>query len=104
VQVGVPGDYNNNGSVDAADYVIWRKGGPLQNEVDVPGTVNMADYTAWRARFGNTSGSGSALGSAAVPEPSAWIVAVYAVALVGFCRRKASTDRFRYLMDTGTVK
>ena len=69
--VGVPGDYSNNGIVDAADYVLWRNGGPLQNEVDTPGTVNAADYTAWRARFGNTSGSGSGLGSDAgsVPEP-----------------------------------
>jgi hypothetical protein len=25
----VPGDYNANGTVDAADYVLWRKGGPL---------------------------------------------------------------------------
>jgi len=69
---GVPGDYNGNGIVDGADYVLWRKGGPLQNEVDNPGTVNAADYDAWRARFGNTSGSGSELESgAAVPEPSA---------------------------------
>ncbi len=69
VPIGVPGDYNNNGVVDAADYVLWRNGGPLQNEVDAPGTVNSADYTAWRARFGNTSGAGSAVGPAAVPEP-----------------------------------
>ena len=26
---GVLGDYNNNGTVDAADYVLWRNGGPL---------------------------------------------------------------------------
>jgi PEP-CTERM motif len=49
----VLGDYNDNTIVDAADYVLWRKGGPLQNEVVGPGTVNAADYTAWRARFGN---------------------------------------------------
>jgi hypothetical protein len=66
---GLPGDYNNNGVVDAADYVLWRKGGPLANEVDTPGTVNAADYTAWRARFGNTSGAGSELSGSAVPEP-----------------------------------
>jgi Tol biopolymer transport system component len=76
LSVGIPGDYNNNGAVDAADYVLWRKNGPLANEVDNPGTVNAADYTAWRARFGNPgSGSGvglSATGSAsdAVPEPN----------------------------------
>ena len=28
--VGVTGDYNGNGTVDAADYVLWRNGGPLQ--------------------------------------------------------------------------
>jgi hypothetical protein len=68
---GVPGDYNDNGIVDGADYVLWRNGGPLQNEVDTPGSVNAADYTAWRARFGNTSGSGTGLGGAVgVPEPS----------------------------------
>jgi len=22
----IPGDFNNNGVVDAADYVVWRKG------------------------------------------------------------------------------
>ena len=26
---GVAGDYNGNGVVDGADYVLWRKGGPL---------------------------------------------------------------------------
>src|SRR4051794_3444149 len=30
---GVQGDFNNNGTVDAADYVLWRNGGPLANEV-----------------------------------------------------------------------
>jgi fibronectin-binding autotransporter adhesin len=67
---GVPGDYNNNGVVDMADYVLWRNGGPLQNEVASTGTVDSADYDAWRARFGNTSGSGAGLQNAAVPEPS----------------------------------
>jgi hypothetical protein len=69
--VGVPGDYNNNGVVDAGDYVLWRKGGPLANEVDNPGVVNNQDYTEWRARFGNPNpGSGSSLGVASVPEPA----------------------------------
>jgi hypothetical protein len=66
------GDYNNNGQVDAADYALWRGGGPLANEVDTPGTVNAADYTAWQARFGNSgAGSGATAGlpSNAVPEP-----------------------------------
>lgn len=64
---GVPGDYNGNGTVDAADYALWKNGGPLLNEVVDVGTVTAGDYTEWRARFGNTAGSGS--GIVVVPEP-----------------------------------
>ncbi len=66
---GVSGDYNGNGIVDAGDYVLWRKGGPLQNDPTLG--VQAADYTFWRSRFGATSGSGASLDSAAVPEPAA---------------------------------
>ena len=45
------GDYNVNGTVDAADYVVWRKGSG--------GTFTPADYGVWRANFGAT-GSGGA--------------------------------------------
>lgn len=86
--VGVPGDYNNNGVVDAADYVLWRKGGPLQNEVDAPGTVNAADYTAWRARFGNTSGSGASLGGAPVPEPGTTVLVIAGLMSLGAVNRR----------------
>ncbi|MCC7475520.1 MAG: hypothetical protein IT425_09000 [Pirellulales bacterium] len=67
---GVPGDYNNNGAVDAADYALWRHGGPLANEVASLGIVNSADFTAWRERFGNLAGSGMGFASGAVPEPA----------------------------------
>jgi hypothetical protein len=78
---GTAGDYNNNGVVDAADFVLWRKGGPLANEVDTPGTVNAADYTAWRSRFGNTSGSGAGVSTnAAVPEPATVLLLTFAAA------------------------
>ncbi len=77
VAPGVPGDYNGNGVVDAADYVVFRNNlgtaFQLQNEVSgvTPGQVTQEDYAAWRARFGNTSGSGSSLdGGQSVPEPS----------------------------------
>jgi hypothetical protein len=73
---GVPGDYNNDGIVDAADYTVWRDhlgtNFSLPNEVTgvTPGMVTQEDYTAWRSRYGNTSGAGSAANSSAVPEPS----------------------------------
>ena len=53
---GTPGDYNGNGKVDGADYVVWRNGGPLQNETFTPGSTTPEDYTAWRASFGNPPG------------------------------------------------
>lgn len=69
------GDFNGNGFVDAADYVQWRKGGPLLNEVDTPGTVNDQDYVDWRIRFGNAAtSSAGGLAAAAVPEPSALVL------------------------------
>jgi hypothetical protein len=85
---GVPGDYDGNGSVDAGDYVLWRKGGSLQNEVDTPGTVTDADYTEWRARFGNSgAGAGSGLEGTAVPEASTLALLFTAAGLIGVCRR-----------------
>jgi hypothetical protein len=89
-ELGVPGDYNNNGTVDGADYVLWRKGGPLQNEVDTPGTVDAADYAAWRARFGNTSGSGAGASSAAVPEPMSALLFLIGITYLRFKRRRSA--------------
>jgi hypothetical protein len=37
------GDYNDNGTVDAADYVTWRNAG----------ATDQSDYDAWRTNFGN---------------------------------------------------
>jgi PEP-CTERM motif len=80
--------------VDAADYVTWRKGGPLQNEVATIGSVTPEDYTAWRARFGNMSGSGSSLaGAAAVPEPNT--VLLLAVGMFVLWGVPASKRRFQ---------
>jgi hypothetical protein len=76
---GVAGDYNGNGIVDAADYVVWRKGGTLQND-PTPG-IQPADYTFWRSRFGQVTGSGSGLaGTANVPEPTTVFLAFVGLA------------------------
>ena len=77
VAPGVPGDYNNNGKVDAADYVLWRNGGPLANESETPGSVTAEDYTAWRASFGNPApGAGLGTGTAAIPEPGSLLMSL----------------------------
>jgi hypothetical protein len=60
VDVGLTGDYNLNGVVDAADYVVWRNTlgttGPLYAGADSSGNgiVDQADYLIWRANFGKT--------------------------------------------------
>jgi hypothetical protein len=71
------GDYNGNGVVDAADYVVWRN--HEGSEFDLPnrdpnltGDIGQADYAFWVANFGN-SASGAAP-SARIPEPSMWIL------------------------------
>jgi hypothetical protein len=87
----VPGDYNGNGTVDAADYVLWRKGGPLikQTEVADPGTVSPADYTEWRARFGNSpAGSGSGLANGSVPEPGSACLVLIAAGMSWLARMR----------------
>jgi hypothetical protein len=79
------GDYNNNGAVDAADYVVWRNGGPIQNEGASAGMVDQADYEFWRERFGN-GGAGLATGLASVPEPSLAAILLGVLAAVASCR------------------
>ncbi|HEY3393985.1 MAG TPA: hypothetical protein VGK58_14830, partial [Lacipirellulaceae bacterium] len=94
--VGVPGDYNQNGIVDAADYVIWRKKvgpGSLQNEGGVsPGVVDAADYNFWRSRFGATSGAGAVLDGSAVPEPIGLLLFACGLTglMIGFARRQTA--------------
>ena len=70
--VSLPGDYNGDGSVDAADYVVWRKNDGTNNTLPndlIGGTIGPAQYNQWRANFGQSVGNGS-LSDAAVPEPA----------------------------------
>jgi len=87
---GLVGDYNGNGVVDMADYVLWRNGGPLQNDA-TPGTTDASDYDVWRAHFGNHNGSGSSLGSGtAVPEPGSVALVLLGLLSVGGCRKRSA--------------
>ena len=88
----VPGDYNSNGVVDAADYVIWRNHlatiTPLINEGASPNIVDQADYDFWKANFGKTAGSGATTtGIAAVPEPATFMLLVMSIASAVRIRR-----------------
>jgi hypothetical protein len=78
------GDFNNNGVVDAADYVLWRNGGPLMN--DPTNGVQPEDYNVWRANFGKTAGSAASL-AASVPEPASCVIMLLTVASACFVSR-----------------
>jgi hypothetical protein len=57
VPVALAGDYNNNGTVGAADYIVWRKSlgsSVLLPNDTTPGSVTQLDYNVWRANFGRT--------------------------------------------------
>ena len=67
---GTTGDYNDDGTVDAADYTTWQDNlgtnNPLAND-PIGGTIGQSQYTQWKDNFGNTASSSAT----AVPEPSA---------------------------------
>ncbi len=77
----LPGDYNDDGVVDAADYVLWRKtfgmsGFALAADGNGNNQIDSGDYDVWTAHFGESLGSGSGAAvalshdsDAAVPEP-----------------------------------
>jgi hypothetical protein len=84
------GDYNADGEVDAADYLVWRK--TLNATVSRyfgadgsgDGIVNEADFAVWRASFGNTLSSSGTAVNALVPEPTEtlWTICGLAFALM----------------------
>lgn len=87
-----PGDFNNDGQVDAADYTVWRNhlGGSeavLSGNGSGNGIVDVADYDIWKNHFGTTSLSGS-LGATPVPEPSTGLLVICAAAGIVSLRRR----------------
>lgn len=94
---GLVGDYNYNGTVDAADYTLWRDNNgtsfTLANRDPAnTGNVSAADYTSWQTRFGQ--GGAAVASAAAVPEPSCLVVSATLIGFVVFGRgRKSASAR-----------
>jgi hypothetical protein len=72
----LPGDYNLDGSVDAADYIVWRKslGAPAVPpfsgaDGDGDGTVDQDDLALWKTHFGQTLPGAGGGASAAMQPP-----------------------------------
>jgi hypothetical protein len=87
------GDFNGNGEVDAADYVVWRNnfGQPAYPagsgaDGNQSGHIDAGDLDFWRARFGNVVGSPGF--AASVPEHSTCTLCGVASLLVFFLRKR----------------
>ncbi len=82
------GDFNSDGSVNAADYTVWRDnlGSPesiINNAGDGSGIVDAADYGVWADNYGATSMAPSV----AIPEPSTVLFAIFGLTIVAAQRR-----------------
>jgi len=87
--LGLYGDFNNDGAVDAADYTVWRNN--LGTSFDLGGKgdeggasahiVDLADYDLWKSNYGATFGSFAA-GVANVPEPSSTLLCLIGLAAI----------------------
>jgi Tol biopolymer transport system component len=83
----LPGDFNFDGMVDAADYTAWRDG--LGSDYD------MDDYADWKNNFGANSTSGNAA-AATVPESASGVLLVSALAcfaMLAQSRKSCSANR-----------
>jgi hypothetical protein len=85
--VGAQGDFNHDGTVNAADYTVWRNmlGQGVANgtsaDADGSGTVTIADYNIWKAHYGQVAIPPGAGSSVAVPEPGSWILLLAGLAM-----------------------
>jgi hypothetical protein len=76
-EFGLQGDFNHDGVVDAADFVMWRK--------QLNSVFSQTDYSIWRNNFAESAG-GSGSFSSNVPEPASAIVLLTAIATLLACR------------------
>lgn len=86
-----PGDYNDDGIVNTADYTLWRDnlGANLAfpNETATPGEVTQEDYVVWRSNFGSGASFALTTSPSIVPEPSSMLLLLMALSLT--CRRSS---------------
>ncbi|MCC7476668.1 MAG: hypothetical protein IT425_14865 [Pirellulales bacterium] len=99
-----PGDYNHDGTTDAADYVVWRKtlnqtGYDLDADGNTDNLINAADHNVWRANYGKASSvAGLGLGSlvnstgSTVPEPLALLYVLIALASFAVIHRHTPAE------------
>jgi hypothetical protein len=88
VEYILAGDYNDDGTVDAVDYTVWRNNLATQSRLAndlTPGEVTAEDYDLWKQNYGTSlPGAGSGGLAASVPEPATWLLLLIATAGLRF--------------------
>jgi probable HAF family extracellular repeat protein len=91
----IPGDFNGDGIVDAADLTSWKTGfGKIDNvtltqgDADGDQDVDGADFLHWQRQLGSPA---AAAATAAVPEPATLLLVVSA-AQATFIRRRVAGE------------
>lgn len=103
VVVGLSGDYNGDGTVNLADYTVWRNslgasGAGLVADGNGDLHVDALDYQLWRSHFGQQLG-GQPGQVAGIPEPSAGLLAIF-FGMLGI-RQSASLNQRSISVVTG---
>ncbi len=95
ITVPLAGDYNDDGVVDAADYLVWRNsvgssGSGLPADGNGDNQITGADYVIWKENFGESSqAAGGLVLATAVPEPTSLaLVGLAAISGLALARRR----------------
>jgi hypothetical protein len=77
-QAGQAGDYNGDGKVDGADFLVWQRGGS-------PNGATAGDLQTWKNNFGQSL---SVAAATATPEPAAALLCLAACGAGAHARRR----------------
>jgi hypothetical protein len=101
--VSLPGDYNDDFTVNAADYTVWRN--TLHQNVtpgeeadgDRDGEITQNDFQIWKSHYGDVAvgfgaGAGAESIGSTVPEPGTAALLALGVAVAGALRARRRTQ------------
>ncbi|TWT32290.1 Calcineurin-like phosphoesterase [Posidoniimonas corsicana] len=101
--LSLPGDFNADGVVDAADFTVWRDnlqqvGESMPADADGDGAVGHSDYLIWRANFGRSltgvSLAAQSLPAQPTPAPTPAAAVLMAAAALGVLTRRRRSPTF----------
>ena len=72
-------DFNGDGSVDGADFLVWQRG-------ESPDPFSASDLTIWKARYG--AGVDAVAAATTVPEPTTAPLLVVSATTAAYWRRR----------------